>query len=96
MSIGGNLCSVLVLQPKAEQIPLSITPTGLLAYVLSLVGTLDCLHKAGYLHCDLSYLNLLYKDGLPLLADLQTLTPVTEVRPLDCTGMWWTGAVLCL
>ncbi len=50
----------------------------------SLVEAIDRLHAAGYLHCDLSYFNLLYQDGLPLLADMQTLTSVDEVRPLCC------------
>ena len=94
--VGRKQRRALVLKPRAEHIPLDVTPTTLLQYVLSLVDTLDCLHKAGYLHCDLSYLNLLYKDGLPLLADLQTLTPVTEVRLLCCAGVWWTGIVLGL
>ena len=78
--IGGMQRSALVLQPKAEHIPLDITPSDLLRYVRSLVKALGCLHEAGYLHCDLSYFNLLFRNGLLLLADLQTLAPVERCR----------------
>ncbi|KAK9805547.1 hypothetical protein WJX72_004494 [[Myrmecia] bisecta] len=38
----------------------------------------DSLEGAGYLHADLSYYNLLLKDGKPLLADMQTLLSKAE------------------
>lgn len=82
--IGGTQRSALVLQPRAQQIPLDITPADLLRYVRSLVDALHCLHCAGYLYCDLSYSNLLSRDGLPLVVDLQTLTHVDKVRSSCC------------
>ncbi len=76
---GGARRDVLVLTPLAELIPLTISPQALLTYVRELTVIIDSLADAGYLHADLSYYNLLFKDGKPLLVDMQTLLSTAQV-----------------
>ncbi len=76
LTFGQTIRKALIIKPYAQHIPLE-TPFQLLQhYVRQYVDTVERPYKAGYLHRDLSYYNLLITGNRAIISDWQTMSRV--------------------
>ena len=75
LQLGQRVQDALIIKPYAQHIPLDMSFQQLVLYMRQYVESVGCLYKAGYLHRDLSYSNLLISEDRKraIISDWETM-----------------------